>query len=408
VKAPISGGTIQQLRELLSKQTTLRYAIPILFAGLILALLWQVPGSGSAMQAVPPTATMFINPPPTVTAIAQGATTTEDVVDNNAVDNRVANTEATIAITATETQTGTDAVSATMGGTGLTALVPSQDSLEAISSAPLEGTVNILILGSDRRPNTSNWRTDVMMIVALDFASGRAGVISIPRDVYIAQIPKHQPNRVNVIDYLGERDEPDGGGPALLKEIIQEQMGIRIDHYLRFDFSSFQEVVDALGGVDVEVDCAYYDYFEIEDVILNIQPGLVHLSGAEALVYVRSRRLGGDLDRARRQQRFVWAVRNQVHNDGLLPRVPALYQALDDTIQTDIGILNAIRIVRFVLNLDEEHIHGFVLAPPTLLRSGWRSGMSVFIPDWAAIQAATETIFAGDSFLDTNTPTRCP
>ncbi|MEZ4614041.1 MAG: LCP family protein [Caldilineaceae bacterium] len=155
---------------------------------------------------------------------------------------------------------------------------------------PLEQTTNILVLGSDRRPDTPNWRTDVMMIVALDFSSGKAGVISVPRDVYIDAIPKHQPNRVNVIDYLGERDQPDGGGPALIKQIIRDRMGIRIDHFLRFDFSSFQEVVDALGGVDVEVDCPYYDYFQIEDVILNIQPGVVHMSGAEALVYVRSRR----------------------------------------------------------------------------------------------------------------------
>jgi LCP family protein required for cell wall assembly len=272
----------------------------------------------------------------------------------------------------------------------------------------LERTLNILVLGSDRRPNTPNWRTDVMMIVALDLESGQAGVISIPRDVYIDSIPNHQPNRVNVIDYLGERDEPDGGGPALLKQIILERMDIRIDHFLRFDFSSFQEVVDALGGVDIEIDCPYYDYFSIEDVILNIQPGLVHMSGAEALVYVRSRRLGGDLDRARRQQRFVWAVRNHVLEKNLLPRVPALYQALDDSIQTDIGIINAIRIVRFALDLDETDIHGFVVAPPTMLTSGWRSGMSVFIPDWPAIRTAAETLFSSAPFLDTNTPTRCP
>lgn len=403
MKAPKSGGPIQQLHKLLSQRTTLRYLIPIVFATLILAVVWQVPGIGSAMQAVTPTATIFINPPPTVTASAQENTITTAVVVTT-----VATVDVTAEIDATGSPTVAQTGTATADNTMPTALTSSKSSAIPISGAPLERTVNILVLGSDRRPETPNWRTDVMMIVALDFDGGRAGVISIPRDLYIDRIPNHQPNRVNVIDYLGERDEPDGGGPALITQIIQERMGIRIDHYLRFDFSSFQEVVDALGGVDVDVDCPYYDYFEIEDVILNIQPGLVHLSGEEALVYVRSRRLGGDLDRARRQQRFVWAVRNQVLNDSLLPRVPALYQALDDTIQTDIGILNAIRIVRFVLNLDEEHIHGFVLAPPTLLTPGWRFGMSVFIPNWAEIRAATETIFEGDPFLDTNTPTRCP
>ncbi|MCB0062712.1 MAG: LCP family protein, partial [Caldilineaceae bacterium] len=287
----------------------------------------------------------------------------------------------------TATETITTAALATTG------MVTASTETQATAQPPLESTVNILILGSDRRTGTTNWRTDVMMIVALDFARDRAGVISIPRDVYIDLIPNHQPNRMNVIDYLGEQDEPDGGGPALLSSIIAERMGIRIDHFLRFNFESFQTVVDALGGVEVDIDCPFREYFAIEDVLVNLKPGLTRLSGAEALVYVRSRRIGGDLERARRQQRFVWAVRNQMLKENLLPRVPALYGALKDSIQTDIGIVNAIRIVRFALALDEDDIHGFVLAPPDLLTSGWRSGMSIFLADWPAIQEAVQTIF---------------
>lgn len=353
------------------------------------------------MQAATATPTILINPPPTVTPSLPAI---ESAQDSSTISERGLLTTTSIS-PSVEPNTVQDSSS-------IVPLAQPQNDGAALALSTtgrlLDRTLNILILGSDRRPDTPNWRTDVMMVVALDFDGGRAGVISIPRDVYIDVIPNHQPNRVNVVDYLGERDKPDGGGPALLKQIIQDRMNIRIDHYLRFDFSSFQEVVDALGGVNVNVDCPYYDYFQIEDVILNIQPGLVHMSGAEALVYVRSRRLGGDLDRARRQQRFVWAVRNQVLNDNLLPRVPALYQALDESIQTDIGILNAIRIVRFALNLDEEQIHGFVLAPPTMLTPGWRSGMSIFVPDWEAIRAAGDTLFDSPPFLTTNTPTYCP
>ncbi len=372
------GDNAKRLQNLRTLPPTLRYLLPALGIGLVLGGLWIGPQLGVAIQAatqvVTPTATVLINPP--AVAQAESTATTEGT------------TQPIPAPTAAPSET-------------VTAITPDERPM-------LERTLNILVLGSDRRPDTPNWRTDVMMIVALDLDGGQAGVISIPRDLYIDAIPNHQPNRVNVIDYLGERDAPDGGGPALIKQIISDRMAIRIDHFLRFDFSSFQEVVDALGGVTVDVDCPYYDYFSIEDVILNIQPGLVTLSGPEALVYVRSRRLGGDLDRARRQQRFVWAVRNQVLNDNLLPRVPALYQALDDSIQSDIGIINAIRIVRFALNLDETDIHGFVLAPPTMLTSGWRSGMSVFIPDWSAIQATAQDLFTLPPFLETNTPTYCP
>lgn len=404
MKVLFSGKDLTHWQRWLSRRTSLYYIIPAVVILFLIIGLWQLAGVGSAMQAVTPTATVFINPPPTVTGAAAVMTATnstlltaeesgQPILDGQAL-NTTAATSTTLP-TITESVTGTSSAAAI------------QESMVGTDRI-LDRTLNVLILGSDRRPDTPNWRTDVMMIAALDLDGGSAGVISIPRDLYIDLIPNHQPNRINVIDYLGERDEPNGGGPALLKQLIQDRMNIRIDHYVRFDFSSFQEVVDALGGVDVEIDCPYYDYFGLENVVLNLQPGLTHLSGAEALVYVRSRRIGGDLDRARRQQRFVWAVRNQVLNQNLLPRVPALYQTLDDSIQTDVGILNTIRIVRFALNLDEEDIHGFVLTPPTLLTPGWRSGMSIFVPNWAEIRAATEKLFESEPFLATNTPAYCP
>ncbi|MEZ4867789.1 MAG: LCP family protein [Caldilineaceae bacterium] len=272
---------------------------------------------------------------------------------------------------------------------------------------PLNRTLNILILGSDRRPSEPNWRTDVMMIVALDLQEQRAGIISIPRDVYLDAIPNHRPNRINVLDYLGEQDEPNGGGPKLIMQIIEQRLKISIDHYLRFDFNSFQKAVDALGGVQIEVDCPFYDA-PAPNQIVKLDPGPHRLSGAEALRYVRHRKIGGDLDRARRQQRFVWAVRNQILDENLLPRIPALYGALVDSIQTDIGIVNALRIVRFALGVKGADVHGFVIAPPNLVTEGWRQGMFVFIPDWPAIADAVQRIFDRAPFTETNTPTRCP
>lgn len=272
---------------------------------------------------------------------------------------------------------------------------------------PLDHTTNILVLGSDRRPDTPNWRTDVMMIVALDEAGGRAGVISIPRDIYIDVIPGHQPNKINVIDYLGEKDEPDGGGPALMASIIEEKMGIPIDHWVRFDFAGFVKLVDALGGVDVDIDCAYYDYFQIEDVVLNVKPGVQRLSGDEALVYVRSRTHGGDLDRARRQQRFIWAVRNQVLNENILTRLPALYNAVSDSVQTDMGVVSALKVVRFAIGLDREEITGEVIGYP-LVQQGYVGNMWIFKADWDAIRTAVQNVFDRDPFIDTNTLVTCP
>jgi LCP family protein required for cell wall assembly len=279
--------------------------------------------------------------------------------------------------------------------------------LDVDARFPLSYTTNVLVLGSDRREGQPNWRTDVMMIVALDMEANRAGVISIPRDIYLDRIPGHNPNKINVVDYLGEQDEPDGGGPALLGSLIEEKMGVPIHHFVRFDFTGFVDLVDALGGVEVEIDCPYYDYFQIEDVILDVDPGVQRLTGEEALVYVRSRKIGGDLDRARRQQRFIWAVRNQVLNENILPNLPALYNALSDSVQTDMGVVQTLKVVRAAIGLDREDIHGFVIGYP-LVDQGYAGNMWVFHADWPAIREQAQKVFEGDPFLDTNTLVECP
>ena len=101
-------------------------------------------------------------------------------------------------------------------------------------------------------------------------------------------------------------------------------------------------------------------------------------------------------------------MRNQILSQNLLPTIPTLYRSLDDAIQSDIGLLRTLQLARFVLALDETSIHGFVLAPPTLLTPGWRSGMSIFVPNWPAIREAAQDLFNTDPFLATNTPTYCP
>jgi LCP family protein required for cell wall assembly len=279
---------------------------------------------------------------------------------------------------------------------------------EAPTPNPFVDTTNILVLGADREPGWPNWRTDVIMIVALDAAAGEAGVISLPRDLFLEEIPNHNPNRINVVDYLGEQDEPGGGGPALLGSLIEEHMGIPIDHYVRFDFNSFQEVVDALGGVEVEVDCPFTGYLRDYGGWLRLEPGVHNLSGNQALIYVRDRQLsGGDLDRARRQQRFVWSVRNQVISKDMVRRLPALYSALSDSVDTDLSLINTLRIAKVAVDLDLEDIHGFVVVPPEMVTEGWRYGMSVFIPDWEVIEAAAAGVFEGEAFDLTSTPEWC-
>jgi LCP family protein required for cell wall assembly len=282
---------------------------------------------------------------------------------------------------------------------------------KAANAPSLDRTINILLLGSDRRPNTPNWRTDVMMIIAIDEATKQVGVISLPRDIYVDVIPNHRGNKINVIDYLGEQDEPNGGGPKLLGQIIEDKIGVPIDHYIRFDFEAFKKLVDAMGGVEIEVDCPLYDPYGYDQggLPLALDKGVHRLNGGEALSYVRSRLVGGDLERERRQQRFAWAVRSQILNENLLTRVPALYQALNDHVQTDLGLRDAIKLVRFALDLNADNVHGFVVNDPSMIEEGYAGNMWVWYPNWENIAKAAEDLFNMPPLLDTNTQDeRCP
>ncbi len=267
---------------------------------------------------------------------------------------------------------------------------------------PLNRTVNILLLGSDRRPNEVNWRTDVLMLIALDVENSQAAAISFPRDIYLDVIPGHKPNKINVVDYLGEKDDP-GNGSDLLASILEEKLGIPIHHFLRFEFESFKEVVDALDGVELNVECRVYEYLPEEDINLYLEPGVQRLEGKMALGYVRARNQGGDLERARRQQRMVLAVRDQLLAENQLPHLPALYAALNDSVKTDIGFVDAIRFARFALNLSEDDIHGMVISPPDMVRADWRGGMSVWVADWPLIAQRVQTVFDRPPLLETNT-----
>ena len=272
--------------------------------------------------------------------------------------------------------------------------------------AELNSTTNILILGSDQRPGQPNWRTDVIILLMMNPELGEAAIVSFPRDMYIDPIPGHLPNRINVIDYLGEMDAPGGGGPRLLISILEDQLGITIDNYIRFRFEAFENVIDALGGLWIHVDCYLYENYPEEGIFLNLPPGEHLLNGEQALSYVRSRRSGGgDLERARRQQRVLWALRKQLveQKQNLLPRAFALYDSLRYSVGTDVGKWDTLKYARFGLSLGEADVKGMVLGPPGALTPGWRQGMAVFLVDWDFIADQLRRVFDRPPLIETNT-----
>ena len=164
-------------------------------------------------------------------------------------------------------------------------------------------------------PVGRSWRTDVVIIVGVDRANNRLAVFSIPRDTYV-QIPDYGWGRINQVDYLGEKANPGGGGPKLMSQVLQDTLGITTNHWVRVRMDGFIDVVNAVGGVTVHLDCAFYE--PIFNLTTNawdyfaLPAGDVWMDGDTAYWFVRLRYRESDIGRNRRQRQFLWALRDQV------------------------------------------------------------------------------------------------
>jgi LCP family protein required for cell wall assembly len=265
------------------------------------------------------------------------------------------------------------------------------------ASGKLDQTLNVLLLGSDQRFGEPVWRTDVIMIAFLDTTNGRAAVLSLPRDLYV-NIPTRGWDRINITDFWGEYTKYPGGGPGLMKKVIADNFGIRVDKYARVNFEGFTRIVDTLGGIDVNVPCALEDDF-IDATSptgfrhFKVDAGIQHMNGATALMFVRQRHGSGDISRAQRQQRVLYALRDKVMSPGIVTKIPQLYDQLQSVVTTDFGPLDVPRLVQIGSSIQPGNIRGRVIDETMWYFWTTPDGKSVLVFDKAKVRAAVDDLF---------------
>ena len=194
----------------------------------------------------------------------------------------------------------------TPGAEGTPVAATLQPILETQEAWDGKSRVNLLIMGLDARDlEATAPRTDSMILFTMDPVNLTAGMISIPRDLWV-EIPTSGYGRINTAHYLGDLYDYPGGGPALAALTVERNLGIHIDYYVRINFEAFVTFVDEIGGIDIEVpetiDDPLYPDNNYGYEPLYIEAGLQHFYGDMALKYARTRHSGnGDFDRARRQ-----------------------------------------------------------------------------------------------------------
>jgi len=261
--------------------------------------------------------------------------------------------------------------------------------------------VNILLLGIDEREDQYGpWRTDTMIVLTIDPENMTAGMLSIPRDLWVP-IPGYSENRINTAHYTGDLKKFPGGGPALATKTVQYNLGIPIHYYVRVNFGGFVEAVDTIGGVEIYVEEEINDPLYPDSAFgydpLYIPAGLQHMDGELALKYARTRHSSSDFDRLRRQQQVIMAVRDKVLRFELLPqlllKLPDLLKTVGDSVQTDLQLDEMLSLVQLASEIDEEHLKTAVIDSSMTVDTITPNGAQVLIPMRDEIRAVVDEIF---------------
>lgn len=271
-----------------------------------------------------------------------------------------------------------------------------------VAAAELEKRITFLLLGVDRRQSEINepTRTDTMLLATYDPHTKTAGLLSIPRDLWVP-IPISRTevieDRINTAHLYGDLYKYPGGGPALSKAAVEYNFGVKIDHYARIDFDGFERLVDMVGGITVDVPYAIKDdEYPTPDYgteRIYFPAGLQHLDGKLALKYARTRHFDSDLGRARRQQQILLAFREQALRLNLLPKAPALLQQLGSSITTDLSVGEMVELAQLAQAVEPQSVATHTLAPPAVTPLTTQMGADILLPNRPEIAKAVGTMF---------------
>jgi len=283
-----------------------------------------------------------------------------------------------------------------------------------------KGKLNILLVGVDQRGSQAFFNTDTLIVVSIDPQSNQVAMFQIPRDTVDVPVPAnaykawgsiyggkinswYAENRVRTDLWPGQTTT--ARGFAALKAILGELYGIDIPYYVEVNFSGFRHAVDTLGGVqiNVQIPVAESDYPVGGGVVtrIYIPAGPQHMSGAEALIYARSRHraAGGDFDRGRRQQRVITSLKAEINPRAILANLDQLVQDMKGSVKTDIQVSLMPKLLSLADKVDTKNIRSYVFSPSYYATEGYKNGQYVIEPNVSRIRKAVKQAFSTSSDL---------
>ena len=272
------------------------------------------------------------------------------------------------------------------------------DEIVLPAATKLEERTNVLLLGIDQRDGeTGPWRTDTMILLSLDPISNSVSMLSIPRDLWIT-IPGYGESRINTAHFTGDSQNYPGGGPALAKKTVWYALGVPVHNYVRVNFAGFEQLVDAIDGLDIDVPEDIYDakyptadYGTME---LFIPAGLQHMNGEQALQYARTRHGSSDFSRMARQQQVLKAAFDKVLSlDIPLTRIPMILQLLGSSVQTDLTLQQIVTLADAARKIDPANLQSGVIDGTMTTTVVTPKGWVVEVADWDKVRVLVDELF---------------
>lgn len=269
---------------------------------------------------------------------------------------------------------------------------------EADIATSVEGVVNVLLVGQDTRNPEQRARSDSMIVLSINKNTNQLTMVSLMRDLYV-KIPGYSDNKLNAAYAFG--------GFELLDETIAANFGIQIDYNVEVNFGGFKDIIDTVGGIDIELNEAEAEYMNSPDFVddmgakleRQLSPGLNHLNGQEALCYARIRHVGNsDWERTDRQRKVIQTVYSQIREENWT-KLLDIYSSVADDLTTDMNNTQIISIAFSAYSMGLESINSYRVPADHMYTNERINGMDILVPkDWDTTRSLVkEYLYSEDS-----------
>ncbi|MBP2628780.1 MAG: cell envelope-related transcriptional attenuator [Firmicutes bacterium] len=235
--------------------------------------------------------------------------------------------------------------------------------------------INIMVMGVDERSDDVG-RSDTLFVLTVDTNTKEVAMLSVPRDTRV-KIPGKSWDKINHAYAFG--------GQKLSQQAVEDLLGIKIDRHIEINIAGFKKIIDAMGGVTIDVEKRMYyndPYDDDGGLVIDLRPGVQHMDGRTAIQYVRYRDEEGDIGRVERQQKFLKAVLNQVASPSVITKIPAIIREVSSVVKSDMSTSEMLNLAKILSDASKKGLKTDMVPG----KPGYIDDVSYWLPDLMALR----------------------